>query len=57
MVFREYQDGEVQGPGGRAAVAETPSICVVLKQAFSTKACDAGNLDLSIGFIFISDNL
>lgn len=51
------QDGKVRGPGGSTSIAETPSIYVVLKQAFSTKAWDAGGLDLSVGFILISDHL
>ena len=32
--FREYRDGETQGPGGRAPVAEAPSIGVVPKTSF-----------------------
>ena len=27
--FRQYQDSEVQGPGGRVPAAEAPSMCVV----------------------------
>ena len=32
--LREYQDGEVQGPGGRVAAAEAPSLCVVPRIGF-----------------------
>lgn len=32
--FREYQVGEVQGPGGRVPATEAPSICVVPKIGF-----------------------
>ena len=48
---------KVQGPGGSMPLAETASICVDFKTDFLNQHCNDAVLDLSVGFMLISDHL
>ena len=54
--FRGLQDLRSRALRGTCQWQKQLPYVLVLKQTFSTNTCNVGVLDLSVGFIFISDH-